>query len=83
MCGGLGYILPIVFLSIVYNIVKLFEVETVYHEVCKWLLHLKFITFTYESHLLSWLGVSSWDPKHLETAKSYTFKEQTLVFTLK
>ena len=33
MCGGLGYILPIIILSILYNIVKLFEVETVYHEV--------------------------------------------------
>ena len=33
MCGGLGYILPIIVLSIIYNIVKLFEVETVYHEV--------------------------------------------------
>ena len=33
MYNGLGYILPIIILSIAYNIVKFFEVETVYHEV--------------------------------------------------
>ena len=33
MYNGLGYILPIIILSISYNIVKFFEVETVFYEV--------------------------------------------------
>ena len=32
MCNGLGYIVPIVLFSVLYNLVKFFEIETVYIE---------------------------------------------------
>ena len=38
MSNGLGYILPIVAFSILYNVVKFFEIETVYIEAEEWVL---------------------------------------------
>ena len=37
MCNGLGYIVPIVLFSVLYNLVKFFEIETVYLEHEEWM----------------------------------------------
>ena len=37
MCNGLGYILPIVIFSILYNAVKFFELETIYLDYEEWI----------------------------------------------
>ena len=38
MSNGLGYILPIVAFSLLYNVVKFFEIETIYIEADEWVL---------------------------------------------
>ena len=38
MNNGLGYILPIVAFSLLYNVVKFFEIETIYIEAEEWVL---------------------------------------------
>ena len=38
MSNGLGYILPIVAFSLLYNVVKFFEIETIYIEAEEWVL---------------------------------------------
>lgn len=36
MCNGLGYILPIVLFSVLYNVTKFLEIETIYLEHVEW-----------------------------------------------
>jgi hypothetical protein len=36
MCSGLGYIIPIVLFSVLYNMAKFFEIETIYLEHEEW-----------------------------------------------
>ena len=38
MSNGLGYILPIIAFSLLYNVVKFFEIETIYIEADEWVL---------------------------------------------
>ena len=37
MCNGLGYIIPIIMFSILYNLVKFFEIETIYLPHEEWI----------------------------------------------